>query len=210
MAATSSNKAQQANASKARQRILEAAVAVFTRRGYAQASTLEIATIAKVSKRDLYALVGKKEDMLVACITERASRLKWPQDLPAPQDRKALAQALAQFGYQLLLEVTDPTVVSVFRLAIAEAERAPEVAQTLDTIGRATARDALSELFTQAAASNLLKGDAAEMARRFLVFLWGDLMLELLLNVVKRPAKKSLMLQANRATETFMQFYSTG
>lgn len=99
---------------EARQRILDAAFTVFTSRGYAQAGTLEIATIAKVSKRDLYTLVGKNEDLLITCISERAKR-----------NRKALTQALEKFGYQLLLEVADPTVVSMFRLAIAEAERAP-------------------------------------------------------------------------------------
>ena len=43
-----------------RRRILEAAFAAFTKSGYAAASTLEIATRARVSKRELYALVGNK------------------------------------------------------------------------------------------------------------------------------------------------------
>src|ERR1700724_3861662 len=40
-----------------RERILEAAFAAFMKSGYATASTLEIATRARVSKRELYALV---------------------------------------------------------------------------------------------------------------------------------------------------------
>jgi hypothetical protein len=36
--------------------------------GYATTSTLEIATRARVSKRELYALVGNKQEMLIACI----------------------------------------------------------------------------------------------------------------------------------------------
>ena len=38
-----------------RERILEAAFAAFMKNGYATTSTLEIATRARVSKRDLYA-----------------------------------------------------------------------------------------------------------------------------------------------------------
>ena len=39
-----------------RERVLAAAFAVFRKRGFSAASTLEIATRAQVSKRDLYAL----------------------------------------------------------------------------------------------------------------------------------------------------------
>src|SRR5215471_3788537 len=41
-----------------RERILEAALAAFMKSGYAATSTLEIATRARVSKRELYAFVG--------------------------------------------------------------------------------------------------------------------------------------------------------
>lgn len=210
MASASSNKAQRADEPEARRRILDAAFAVFTRNGYTQASTLEIATRAKVSKRDLYALVGKKEDMLIACIADRATRLRWPQDVPPPRDREALATGLERFGYQLLREVTDPTVVSIFRLAISEAERAPEVARILDNIGRAASRDALSALFTHAKASGLVQGETIEMGQRFSALLWGDLMLGLLLGVVERPSEQTLKQQARQATEAFMRLYSAG
>jgi AcrR family transcriptional regulator len=61
-----------------RERILEAAFAAFMKSGYATASTLEIATRARVSKRELYALVGNKQEMLIACISERAKRFDVP------------------------------------------------------------------------------------------------------------------------------------
>src|SRR6187549_1470089 len=86
----------------ARQRILEAAFSAFMESGFAAASTLEIATRARVSKRELYALVGSKQEMLVACIRERAKRLQMPADLPKPHDREALARTLETFGTQLL------------------------------------------------------------------------------------------------------------
>jgi AcrR family transcriptional regulator len=108
----------------ARQRILDAAFTTFMESGFAAASMLEIATRARVSKRELYALVGSKQEMLVACIRERAKRLQMP-DLPEPHDRQALARTLETFGTQLLREVSDPTVIAVFRLAIAEAVGAP-------------------------------------------------------------------------------------
>ena len=71
-----------------RERILDAAFAAFMKSGYATTSTLEIATRARVSKRELYAEVGNKQEILIACISERATRLKVPADLPVPHDRE--------------------------------------------------------------------------------------------------------------------------
>src|SRR2546421_2959266 len=109
------------DAAAVRERILDAAFAAFMERGYAATSTLEIATRARVSKRELYALVGNKQEVLIACIGERAKRLTVPAELPEPHDRGTLAGILAAFGAQVLREVSDPTVIAVFRLAIAEA-----------------------------------------------------------------------------------------
>src|SRR3979409_2284934 len=75
-----------------RKRILGAAFSAFMESGYAQTSTLEIATRARVSKRELYSLFGNKEAMLVACITERAQRMKAPAHLPDLHDRETLAR----------------------------------------------------------------------------------------------------------------------
>src|SRR5246500_5535587 len=89
-----------------RQRILEAAFEAFMKSGYAAASTLEIASRARVSKRELYALVGNKQQMLIACIAERsARRLNMPPELPVPRDRETLSQVLSSFETQLLREV---------------------------------------------------------------------------------------------------------
>src|SRR5499425_462744 len=110
-----------------RERILDAAFAAFMESGYAAASMLEIATRARVSKREPYALVGNKQEMLIACIRRRARRLDVPADLPVVRDRETLAQVLASFGTRLVREISDPTVIAVFRLAISQVIQAPEV-----------------------------------------------------------------------------------
>ena len=120
-----------------RERILGAAFGAFMERGYAGTSTLDIARRAKVSKRDLYAQFGSKQAMLAACIAERAERMRMPLDLPVPRSREALAATLIAFGRTLLREVSRPEVLATHRLAIAEAEHAPELARTLDELGRA-------------------------------------------------------------------------
>jgi AcrR family transcriptional regulator len=190
-----------------RRRILEAAFEAFMKSGYAATSTLEIATLARVSKRELYALVGNKQEMLVACISARAKRLQPPANLPVPRDRETLAHVLASFGAQLLREVTEPTVIGVFRLAIAEAVHAPEVARALDSIGREAGRAALRHVMLQAQASGLLDGRPAELAAQFAGLLWGDLMVSLLLGVAERPSLREMARRARDAAADLLRLH---
>ncbi|HEY2473553.1 MAG TPA: TetR/AcrR family transcriptional regulator [Candidatus Cybelea sp.] len=190
-----------------RERILEAAFASFMESGYAAATTLEIATRARVSKRELYALFGNKQEILMSAIRERAKRLRAPTDLPVPRDRAALARVLGSFGAQLVREVSDPAVVAVFRLAIAEAVRAPEVAEALDSIGRETSRRALRGIMAQAKATGLLDGRPAELVAAFHALLWGDLILNLLLGIAQRPTPAEIERRARAAADAFLRLH---
>jgi AcrR family transcriptional regulator len=190
-----------------RERILDAAFAAFMKSGYAMASTLEIATRARVSKRELYALVGNKQEMLIACISERARRFDVPADLPVLRDRQTLEQVLASFGTKFVREVSDPTVIAVFRLAIAEAVQAPEVARTLNSIGREASRAALRKIMAQAQASGMLTGRPAELAQQFAGLLWRDLLVSLLLGVAKRPNPREIAGRARDAAAAFLQLH---
>jgi AcrR family transcriptional regulator len=190
-----------------RGRILEAAFAAFTGRGFAETSTLEIATRARVSKRELYALFGSKQEMLIACISERAKRLKMPADLPELRDRATFVHTLSSFGAQLLRETSDPAVIAVFRLAISEAVRAPEVGKMLNDIGIETSRGALRELMRRAREAKLLEGEPAELTDHFAGLLWGNRMLALLLDTASRPAAREIAARADAATATFLRAY---
>ena len=191
-----------------RQRILEAAFSAFMERGFAETSTLEIATRAKASKRELYAHFGSKQEILAACIGERAKRMRMPADLPAPADRDTLARTLTAFGSNLLREISDPTVVAVFRLAIAEAIRSPEVARALNDAGIAASRTALRELMVSARTAGLLDGEPAEMAEHLVGLLWGTQMMRLLLGVADRPSPHEITRRAEAAAATLLRAYS--
>ena len=191
----------------ARDRILSAAFAAFTERGFAEASTLEVATRARVSKRELYALFGNKQDILIACISERAKRLLLPVDLPELRDRETLRKTLATFGARLVREVSEPAVVAMFRLAIAEAARTPDIAQSLNDIGIAASRDAFREIMHRARSAGLLSGDPAEIAAQFFGLLWGNLMLGLLLGIAERPNQREIDRRAEAASVAFLRAY---
>ncbi len=190
-----------------RNRILGAAFDAFVEHGYEKTTTIEIATRAKVSKRELYALVGNKQEMLAACIRTRAQRLRMPVDVPEAKTREELAAALAAIGEVLLREVSDRAVIAVFRLAIAEAVRAPEIARSLDQIGREAGRSALRTVLSQARAAKLVDGAPAEMAERFGALLWGNLMLNLLMRIEPQPGEAEVRRRAREAAAALLQLY---
>ena len=101
-----------------------------------------------------------------------------------------------------------PTVIAVFRLAIAEAVHAPEVAQTLDSVGRETSRAALRQIMTRAQASGLLSGTPAELAEQFGGLLWGNLLVSLLLGVAQQPNPRATAARAREAAAAFLKLHA--
>jgi len=191
----------------ARERILRAAMESFVEHGYTEASTLKIATRAQVSKRELYTLFGSKQAMLAACIADRAGRMRLPDELPQPRDREQLAAVLAGLGATVLREVSDPAVMAVFRLAITEAQRAPEVAATLQTARRAI-RTTVCGILAQAQSAGMLgAGDAEQMSGRYLALLWGDLMMGLLLRIRAAPSKAEIDSRAKAAADDVLRLF---
>ena len=188
-------------------RIIGAAFYAFMENGYAGTSTLEIATRAKVSKRDLYANFPSKYAMLVACIASRAGRMRLSPDLPVPRSPSMLAATLTAFGATVIREVCQPTVTAMFRLAIGEAERSPEVAETLNS-SRSDNRSALATLLAQAQSSGILgSGDPEQMMEQFFGLLWGDLMMRRLLGIAKPPRPAEISRRAHAASDAFLKIY---
>jgi AcrR family transcriptional regulator len=193
-----------------RERVLAAAFAVFRKRGFSGASTLEIATRAQVSKRDLYALFGSKHAMLTACIRERASRMRQPLEsaAPIPKSREAVAGTLVELGTSILRVACQPDVLAVHRLAIAESDRAPAIARTLDSSGREANHAALGAWLATAQAQGLIgPGDPAAMATCFIAVLWGGLLIQLLLRVRDAPAPDEIESRARAAAEVMLKLY---
>src|SRR5215468_351974 len=192
-----------------RERILGAAFCAFQENGYAGASMLEIATRAKVSKREIYAVCEDKAALLRDAIAERAQRMRLPLELPAPKDPKALAATLSAFGTALLSGVCDPAVRTVYWLAISEAVNAPEVARLFDRAGRGASRAALAQTLAQAQADGLIgAGEPAAMAVDFFALLWGDLLLQLLLRVADPPTRRAIEQKSREAADKFLRLYS--
>jgi len=194
-----------AEAMPVRDRICYAAFGLFLEKGYEGTSTLAIATRAKVSKRELYALFRDKREMFAAGVAARAQRMTLPLDLPPARDRASLAATLFGFGKSFLHEVTQPTVIDVMRLVLAETTRSPELAETFHQTGREPPRRALVRFLTQAKADGLIgDADPERMAGLFFSLLMGDSQMQLILRVAEPPGDALIERRAHAATEAAM------
>jgi AcrR family transcriptional regulator len=191
-----------------RKAILAAAYDVLMEQGYAGASTLEIATRAKVSKRELYAEFGSKSGILEALIATTAARMQVPLAPAELADPAALAAALTRYGATALTELTHPAVLAINRLAAAEAGTSPELGRILDRQGREPNRLALGRLFGRAQVAGFVgDGDPDQMSGVFFSLLFGDLMLRLMLGVIAPPKRPEIQRRAERATQAVLALF---
>ncbi len=191
-----------------RGRIIGAAFHLLMERGYAGTNTLEIATRAKVSKRELYAHFGSKRGILLHMIAMGAARMQLPLRLPEPRDRRQLDATLADFGATVLREISSPVVMAIYRLALIEAERSPDVARALDSAGRDANRNALADLLRGAQAQGLIgAGEPMTIAGQFFALLQGDLVVRLMLGLVKPPSPAEAAARARTATDALFVLY---
>src|SRR5580700_8361267 len=144
--------------SSIRERVLQAAFTLFREHGFSSTSMLDIVTRARVSKRDLYALFKNKHALLAACISENAQQMRRPVEAsnPVPETRNALAALLVEFGVSILQTICHPNALTVFRLAIAESDRVPEIGRALEGSGRDANQKALIELIKKGQSSGLI------------------------------------------------------
>ena len=188
---------------------LRAGFEAFRQHGFDGASTLDIATRAKVSKRELYALFADKQSIVVECIKWRTRQMQLPLALPRPADRAALLATLIRFGTILMTGVCDPDVLTAYRFAIAEAQRMPDIGKALDERGREPSRRIFVALVEAAQADRLLlPAPPAEVSTFFFSLLWGDLLLRLLMGGVKAPTRAEIEQRARRAAGEVMARYA--
>jgi AcrR family transcriptional regulator len=195
--------------SSIRRRILDAAFTAFMRSGYDGAKTSEIARLARVSKRDLYAHFPGKQAMVAACVTERAERMRGPLNLPVPDNPAALRQTLINYGAAVLRELGRPEVLATYRLAILNAETAPDVGATLDRFGRAEATGGLVALLRAVRDRGLLAGAEPEpMSEVFLgVLMQGAILVRMLMRVVEPPNEAEARRRAALAADSLWRLY---
>jgi len=193
-----------------RARILNAAFEVLRAHGYSATQTREIAARAKVSKRDIYSEFGSKDGIFAALIANRAERMRRPAMDPDVGSREAFSATLRRVGVAVLEQLYDPAVISMFRLAIASAEDAPELAGIMERNAFQPNQRAMGEMMSGAIEAGVLIGEASALAVRFFALLTGGAHVSILLGIAAPPKPRELARHSAEVADEFLRLHGRG
>lgn len=192
-----------------RRTVLDAALAVLERQGYAGTSMLDIAREARASKETLYAWFGDKKGLFAALVADNAAAVNAViEAVPTGPAETPIRAVLSEFGAALLALLLGPRAVAINRAAAAEAARDGELGRLLVASGRAATGGRMVALLRERAARGEI--EAAEPEDAFSVFLGlllRDLQIQVLVGAATAPDGEALRQRAEAAAELFLRLY---
>lgn len=196
-----------------RRAILTAATEVFLRHGYLGASMDEVAARAAVSKQTVYKQFGDKERLFAEIVLGTTAELvdglarSYADTLEAAADAPRAFRALAA---RFLDTLTQPAVLQLRRLVIAEADRFPDICAAWFDEGFDRALVLLGESMTRLADRGLLRelADPTLAAYQFAGLLMYEPMNQVMFAGTRaRPDPAELDHIADRAVDAFLAAY---
>lgn len=173
--------------------ILRAAAKLFFEKGYEATTTRDIATLAKTSKRTVYAEFPSKDMILRALIAGSSAEITEVIDLELPETREALLATLAAFADRFLRLVLEHRRVSMMRLAIAESLRSPQIGREIETTGRQKLSASVERVLRHSASKGFIDGrDIGLIMSAYFYVLLGNLQMGMLLGTEPPPTEATL------------------
>ncbi len=117
-------------------RILAVATTLFFRQGFAATSMEQVAGGAHISKRTLYARFRDKAALFCGVVDRQIEAWRIAFDGPALSHQPLFA-SLREAAKGILRVALAPEALALHRMVVAEAERFPELANTLSAAGAA-------------------------------------------------------------------------
>jgi AcrR family transcriptional regulator len=112
--------------------LLDQALALFMRQGFANTSIAKIAEVAGVSTRTIYERYKNKAGLMLASVDRLVdidvSELQSIENL----EQMACQDGLIALGERLLNKVMQPDMISFYRMGIAEAMHFPELTELME------------------------------------------------------------------------------
>lgn len=199
-----------AELSPKRRQMLEAAAGLFIAHGYAQVSMDAVARAAGVSKATLYAHFTSK-DMLFASMVGEACQRNTALESNFPPVVSDIRAALTAIGTRGLTFLLQPHTQAIYRVAVAESGRFPELGRAFMQNGPQRFLDRLAAwLAEQAAAGHLTIADPRIAADQFAALLRASLFLRVTLGLAESHSEAEITDSVTAAVETFLRAFAVG
>ena len=194
------------------QAIVEAARAVFFKKGYDGTSMEEIAAKASVSKQTVYKHFADKQRLFTEIILATTSEIDRVVALVAGTlvETRALKRDLSHLGRQFIALLMDPQLLRLRRLVIANADRMPELGRTWYQQGFERVLATLATCFAGLAKRDLLYAEDPLIAAHHFVglLLWIPVNQAMFTGSEQPCTKAELDRYAVAAVNAFLAAYS--
>ncbi|GLI01754.1 TetR/AcrR family transcriptional regulator [Phytohabitans aurantiacus] len=163
----------QGRSARARQAILDAATAVFLEKGYKGTSMDEVAAVASVSKQTVYKNFTDKRSLFTEIIHRGLDRIDdlFSDVTGALAVTEDLERDLVALARQFVANLTQPRLLQLRRLVIAEADRFPELGRSYYERGPEHVHALLADAFSKLADRELLVVDDPTLAANHFTWL---------------------------------------
>ncbi|MGE0044618.1 MAG: TetR/AcrR family transcriptional regulator [Hyphomonadaceae bacterium] len=126
------------------EQILTAAFDVFCEKGFHAATMLDVAREARVSKETLYARFDSKEGLFYAILVWGGR--KCTADLDVVHNYDDPIEMLRAYACTILTAMLRPESLAVYRIAVSESARTPDIGHAFNELGAIIQDDARAHL----------------------------------------------------------------
>jgi TetR/AcrR family transcriptional repressor of mexJK operon len=187
--------------------LLDVAAEVFISEGFAAASTNKISSLANASKTTFYSRFPTKEDLFLAVIERRMTRV-FEQVAVFPA-YASMEETLRRFSINLLKIALSPDQISLIRMVSMESERYPELAKRFYLNGPRRGEDALAAfLASRIEAGELRQEEPRRMAGHLISLLTGSPVRWFVLGLDTEPlTERALKKHIESVVQLFLRAY---
>lgn len=194
--------------SEKRSAVVAAAAELFVIRGYDGTSMDMIAEAAHVSRQTVYNQFESKEALFRAIIDDVLEEFMAP--LVGASPRAELRETLISFAEHTLGLLVRPKFLGLYRLAVAETSRFPDLGRTTFEAGVLRAQETLSKyLRSQARDGKLELADPFVAAGQFMALTSRDTELRGLFGIETQISPQEIRRRAKAGVDAFLRAYST-
>ena len=189
--------------------ILDGAALVFALDGYEGASMSRIAAEAGVSKGTLYNYFAGKAELFAAYVQRDCEkRISLMFDALTPDE--APEEALRRIGRRMLETMLSDAGLTMYRMAVAEAPKFPELSRAFYEAGPARAMSRMTDWIRQTAGQGKLSvDDPAFAAQQLFGLMQTELCIKRRLGIIDHASDHEIGRVVDSAVGVFMKGYGS-